>query len=403
MNDIPYWTSPEQFEFAVTVVSCKRTDQHFEAVLDGNYIRAAEGGQAGERGLLVDKKTEAKILDTIVRDGTPTLVLDNEIAEGSKATLHIDMEWRRSLMRAHTAEHVLAAHLLKSIDGLQLGYIWLEDDHGTVRFLGPKISFDTIFEIERMVQQTISANLIVTSDLVRPDDAQTDVRSREGVTMKHETVRVVKIGDFDASACSGLHVEYTGSILFFKVTDIRYTENETTIEFSTGDKASAEVSSVYNDALARKSEYPFEMEQLGSVLDKGRMALDRYELLSESLLTVLSQESTQDRIGEISFRAYYLPGMDGGGIRNVVRQLKHEGPAARLYFVPGPKSNLVFWTDKLGSDAEHYIGEIVTKLGGRGGGSRQVFTGGFSDVESPEELYEDLVEHVRQTMSREEL
>jgi alanyl-tRNA synthetase len=383
----------------VTVVSCKEVDQHFEVVLDGNYIRPAEGGQAGDRASLRSDDTEAIVSDTILKNEKTTLIVDTEFADGSKATLTIDMQWRRSLMRTHTAEHILAANLLTNVQGLELGYVWLEDDHGTVRFSGPSISLDEAFSAERRVQEAISSNLKVTTDLVRSEEAQTDVRARDGVTAKHKTVRVVKVGDLDASACSGLHVEQSGSIIFFKVTDVRHSEDETTIDFSTGDRAAAAASAVYNEALIRKSDFPFEMEQLGNVLDKGRRALDDYELLTSTMIDLLTEDEAIESDSEISFRSYYLSGMDSGSIRKVVKQLKSDRPKARLYFVPGLKSNIVFWTNNLSLNAEDYIGEIVAKLGGRGGGSRQVFTGGFSEVDAPEELYKKLVSSVGEALS----
>ncbi len=46
-------------------------------------------------------------------------------------------------------------------------------------------------------------------------------------------------------------------------------------------------------------------------------------------------------------------------------------------------------------DASEYILKPMKKLGGRGGGKGDVFTGGFVDVADPVKLYEELVIEVR--------
>ena len=75
-----------------------------------------------------------------------------------------------------------------------------------------------------------------------------------------------------------------------------------------------------------------------------------------------------------------------------------EGPTAALLFSPGEKQSFILWTNDLKLEAGDYVKETVEKLGGRGGGSRNVYTGGVGESESPEEIYKTLVAGIRETL-----
>ena len=51
-------------------------------------------------------------------------------------------------------------------------------------------------------------------------------------------------------------------------------------------------------------------------------------------------------------------------------------------------------------EAKDYVAQTVEQLGGKGGGSRDVYTGGFGISESPEEVYETLVAGIRETLKQ---
>jgi hypothetical protein len=56
---------------------------------------------------------------------------------------------------------------------------------------------------------------------------------------------------------------------------------------------------------------------------------------------------------------------------------------------------VILWTNELQREATDYIKSKVVELGGKGGGRGESFTGGFTDVEDPQSVFEILVSHVR--------
>ena len=51
------------------------------------------------------------------------------------------------------------------------------------------------------------------------------------------------------------------------------------------------------------------------------------------------------------------------------------------------------------NDTAFYISDIVEDLGGRGGGSSESYTGGFTEVSDPEDLFQTIVDRVRKNWS----
>jgi alanyl-tRNA synthetase len=66
----------------------------------------------------------------------------------------------------------------------------------------------------------------------------TDVRTRFDLKeFESDMIRVVKIGDYDASACCGTHVRRTGDIGIIRILDLESKKNGTRISFAAGPSA----------------------------------------------------------------------------------------------------------------------------------------------------------------------
>jgi alanyl-tRNA synthetase len=391
----PYWIDPLKDQFLVTIADSKPTEEHFETTIEEDVVKAAGGGQAGDRGILRINQEEIVVRDTIQRDGVVMMLTEKGLTRGVKATLIIDMNWRRSIMRNHTAEHLFAAALKERYPSLKPGAMWIDGNHGTVEMVGAKVDLQELFSAEKSVQNTILRDIPVSTEIVKASELDKSIRARESVEAKHEMVRVVRIGDSDAAACSGTHVLRTGDLGIFKLVDYKMEEESVHVEFLTGNRAVTILYDLFNAALERRRSHPFELEQLGAVLDRGKRVTSELAKVLEKMEHLLNRGPTVEDIGGTSFRHEFLPGFEVSSLKRVLKNIKLDGPSAILYFAPGEKCNLVFWTNDLPREAAIYINDAVTKLGGRGGGSEQVYTGGFSNVDNPEKIYDDLVEQVR--------
>ncbi len=392
-----YWEDPLRDTFDIRVISCTPEGENFHVEIDSPVARPEGGGQAGDRGLLVLSDAEVRVVDTVEREGRVILVTKTEVAPGASAKLLIDMEWRRGMMRNHSAEHLFVASM-KRVRDVELGYIWISGERGTVDLHGKDITLDEIARGEREVQRLILQDLPMHSRMVPVDQLSEEVRAREGVTRRHGEVRVVSFGDFDSSACSGTHVLSTGYIGCFKVVDCKHFPDRVRVEFLTHERALGLLSDVFNVVLSRKDSYPFEIEQLGPVLDRAKRLIQQREELVHVLEEIITTQAPSERVGDVSLVALYLPGMEPGDLRRLVKRMRFDGKMAVLLFAPGKKSNLIFAINDLPAEAREYIQPLVEQNGGRGGGSREVFTGGFARLEDPRAVFNRIADGLRERL-----
>ena len=398
MNTQPYyWTDPMKEQFDITIDSILEANGHFHIRISEQVAKPAGGGQAGDKGVLLIDEKKYEFIDTILQDGYTILVMKNSpTSDKGKAILKLDMSWRKAMMTNHTSEHIFVGAMKKKYPELKLGKIWIDGFHGTVVLEGKTISLEEILKMEIEVNELIQDSISVITKVVTAEEVDDTVRAREGVTSKNDMIRLVNVGEFDSSACSGIHVTNTNDIRTFKIIDVKSQDENTHIEFVSGASAVSRLTEVYNTALKRKYSYPFEIDQLGAILDKSKDLQVAYEEIIEKILQLMREGLSIEQINDITFWYEYLPGFEISTTRHLIKELKLEEPSVTLFLAVGRKTNIVLWTKGMPEDASHYIADIVESLGGKGGGSAESYTGGFTEVENPQDLFLVLVKRVKE-------
>jgi alanyl-tRNA synthetase len=397
MNSQPYyWTDSHRSEFEIEIVSILEVNGSFHIRINKPVVKPTSGGQAGDRGALLIDGREYEFIDTILQNGHTVLVMKNSpIAREGKGQLILDMTWREAMMANHTSEHIFVGFMKKKYSELKLGRIWIDGNHGTVLLEGRVVPLEEILTTEIEVNRVIREEIDVTTKVVSAEDVDKSVRAREGVTSKNDAIRLVNVGDFDSSACSGIHVTNTRDIRLFKIIDVKAVEGNTHIEFVSGRIALDRVTEIYNTALVRKYSYPYEIEQLGPILDKSKALQTAYEKATEKILQLMKKGPSKEQINGTTFWYEYLPGLEVSTLRHLIKELKLKEPSLTLFLTADKKANIVVWTKGMPNDTAYYISDIVQGLGGRGGGSSESYTGGFTEVSEPEVLFQKIVDKVR--------
>ena len=391
-----YWTDSHTDEFNVEVISILEANGDYYTQIKENVVKPTGGGQAGDRGHIVIEGKQFAFADTILHSDHPVLVMKHApINFRGKATMKLDMNWRRAMMTNHTSEHIFVGLMKKKYPEIELGRIWIDGIHGTIVLEKKVIPLEEILDVESKVNKMIQDEIEVVTRVVSASEVDDSVRAREGVTSQNEIIRVVNVGEYDSSACSGIHVSNTREIRLFKVVDVKETAGNTYIEFVSGSNAVEKVSEIYNMALARKYSYPYEMEQIGAILDKSKTLQESYERTTEKILQLMKEGSTKEELNGVTFWCEYLPGLEVATLRHLMKELDMTEPSLTLFLTSGKKTNIVVWTKGMPKDTAYYIADIVQDLGGKGGGSAESYTGGFSDPSNPEDLFLKIVEKVK--------
>ncbi len=128
---------------------------------------------------------------------------------------------------AHTAEHLLNQTMIR-IFGCERSYnAHVERKKSKMSFhLDHKPSRQEEKEIERRMNALIEEDLPVTFEFVKRDEIPFDVKLDRLPGDASETIRLVRIGDYDVCPCIGKHVRSTAQIGRFEMLGTNWDEHE---------------------------------------------------------------------------------------------------------------------------------------------------------------------------------
>jgi len=86
-------------------------------------------------------------------------------------------------------------------------------------------------EIERRVNKIIENDLKVVEEFISKDNAVKEYNLTKLPDDVGETIRIIKVGDYDACPCSGLHVSHTNEIGRFKIISTDYNDSKLRVRF----------------------------------------------------------------------------------------------------------------------------------------------------------------------------
>lgn len=133
---------------------------------------------------------------------------------------------------AHTAEHLLNQTMIRMSGCERSRNAHIERKKSKINYnLNECPSAEQVAEIERVMNEVIAKNLHVTYEFVTRDNIPEGVVLDKLPEDASETLRIVRIGDYDICACIGNHVESTKEIGTFKITSTSYNEGNFRIVF----------------------------------------------------------------------------------------------------------------------------------------------------------------------------
>ena len=118
----------------------------------------------------------------------------------------------------HTAEHILNATMVRMFGCPRSRNAHIERKKSKCDYILPEApSEEQVARIESAVNEVIGRNLDVTVGFVTRDEAEGMVDLSKLPEDVSETLRIVRVGDYDACACAGAHVKNTSEIGTFKI------------------------------------------------------------------------------------------------------------------------------------------------------------------------------------------
>lgn len=136
----------------------------------------------------------------------------------------------------HTTEHILNQTMVRMFGCPRSRNAHIEKKKSKCDYeLKEAPSEETMKEVERRVNEVIMQNLPVTIEFMPKEEAKKIVDLSKLPEDAIDTLRIVRVGDYDVCACIGAHVGNTSEIGRFKLLNYDYADGRLRLRFKLED------------------------------------------------------------------------------------------------------------------------------------------------------------------------
>jgi alanyl-tRNA synthetase len=267
----------------------------------------------------------------------------------------------------------------------------MADDYCSIDLDTPTLTKDQIEAAERTANEIILENRPVEIRFVTRDEAG-KLGLRKIPASDRDELRIIDIRDFDLSACGGTHVNQTGQIGCILLRKAERARQGWRVEFVAGQRAVATARrdfTTLTEAAAMFSTHIYDVpQQVRKSLDEVRTLRKQAEQSQEELATAqaaaLLAETPEANRRKLILRTF--ADRDLNSIKLLAQKLTRLDPnAVALLATTSPQPSLVF-AQSPGQpfDMGALMKETVAKLGGRGGGTKDLAQGGVPKTDGIE-------------------
>ena len=378
-----YYEQSADFEFEGVVLD------FFDglAVMDQTLFFPEGGGQPSDTGTLVSADSMVRV-DSVLKIGEVVLhhISGGILQRGDRVKGMVDEERRWSLMRHHTATHILL-HAAKEVLGAHIHQAGAQKGHESSRLDIRHFKHITPDELRRI---EIAANrMIMTS---QPVDIAIEDRTRaeqkygfilyQGGVPPGREIRVVKVAG-DIEACAGTHCRNTGEVGVLKVIRVEHIQDGIErIEFTAGIAALyymqhlEEIISASSDVISVQQEnLPATVTRFFSEWKDQKKDIER---LSQKIVELEIQSMVAESFGDVSVvvKRLDLPSRELAALAGAISA---KGGVA-LLAGGGESARVVLGSGDPRVNAGEIIGQVCELLGGKGGGKPSLAQGGGPNI-----------------------
>ena len=374
-------------------------DAEVEAILDAERpalilnrtaFYPSSGGQVFDTGVISTEYGSQKVTEVAeTEDGRIIHYLEatpKDLKQGSKIHGQIDGARRRDHMQQHSGQHVLSAAFVRLFQMPTVSF-HMGDDYCSIDLDTPTLTKTQIEEAEILANEIILENRRVEIRFVTRDEAG-KLGLRKLPSAERDHLRIIEIHEFDLSACGGTHVRQTGQIGCILLRKSEKVRQGYRVEFIAGQRAVATARrdfSTLTETAALFSAQLYDVPtQVRKLLEEIRTLRkqreDSLDQLAAAQAASLLAETPQSGGRRLVIRTY--SDRDMSSLKLLAQKLTRQSPdVVALLASTSPQPSLIFAQSVgLPFDMGAALKEVMTKVGGRGGGSKDMAQGGLSDA-----------------------
>ncbi len=369
-----------------------KENKHF-IIPKESILRPEGGGQASDNGEIIinlnGKEKSIKIKNITEQDDKIILEVSEKIEKGTKIFLVLDWDRRYKIMRNHTAEHILFRALSKIVSDTSIEKTWIDEDRAILHINSKDLSLKQVLKAEQEANKIVDQDLLVKIEFLTKDDLPEKTRVRDSIIERKDILRIIFVGDYDITACSGTHVRRTAELRLIKIKKFQKHENTTEIEITGGEVAVNTVNGLYNDVLQTRENIPFEIQQVGKIIKKYDALKTNYNLLKDAIINETFLSSKIKNIGNINVFEMSIAGLESSDQGPILKKIPISSPYVILLHIYNQKSEQYILTaDGIDIDCKTFLKKYISSIGG----NKKRATGGRKVSENPEQDYEKIKE-----------
>lgn len=369
-------------------------------VLDKTPFYAQSGGQVGDSGVIKNGEDNAFIVADTAKNADSVYLHKGEVSRGiisvgDSVFASINATRRKSIMRNHTAAHLLQA-ALRQVLGTHVEQAGQLVNETEVRFDFTHFNPMTTQEIAKV--EMLVNKFILSASSVTMQEMPIEEAKKMGAMMLFgekygDIVRVVKAGDFSTEFCGGTHVANSGEIGLFKiVSEASVAAGVRRITAYTGLGSLAYLNlnemAVKTVASILKTSENEVVERTQAVISDNKEMEKEIQALNAEITKLKSADmfSKPTLVDGLELYIAKIEGTTPDALRSMGDDLKNKGDnvVALIAGVNGDKANLVAVCGKnaiaKGVKAGDLVREIAKLAGGGGGGRPDSAMAGAKDL-----------------------
>jgi misacylated tRNA(Ala) deacylase len=134
--------------------------------------------------------------------------------------------------KMHTAEHILNGTMVQMFNTERAFSAHLEKKKSKCDYrISRNLDITEVQKLEQKVNEVINRNLDITEEFISRDQAEERFNLSRLPEDAGETLRIIRVGDYDACLCSGPHVNNTREIGHFRIISYDFNDGVLRIRF----------------------------------------------------------------------------------------------------------------------------------------------------------------------------
>lgn len=315
-----------------------------------------KGGQLGDRGYIENVR-----VISVKEEGEGIIhEIETELSCGEYA-VKIDEKRREDIAKQHTGQHILSAAFVNIAD-IETVSFHMGEEYSTIDLDIPYIEPDVLKETEELANTIAQSNIQVEEIFTTIEEANT-FKLRKNLSDKlKEKVRLIKIANFDISACGGFHTNCTCEVGLIKIIDTEKVKGNLTRVYAVSGMRALKYFQKYNNTLKELSKTLTssidEMNlRIKKLQDQARSQALTISKLSEEYAKLLSSQLQKDAL-------IYLEGYTEVG--NFLWKVSDLSNSILIFY---DNSKYIIASKKY--NVKEFISKLIETYGGSGGGKEE--------------------------------